>query len=131
MRYAAVLVALVVLLALLCACDDDYKRADVVLTEEDFGHTVKVYARDVIDLRLQANPTTGYEWAIRWTPREWLRLLDEDYVRGGAMMGAGGVKHFVLRAVQPGQATIELKYGQPWAGGKRQGTWRIKLRISP
>lgn len=130
MRTAAALGMLVVL-ALLCACEDEMKP-DVTITERDFNGVVVAKVGHVIDLALKANPTTGYQWRCSWEPRNLLRLLGDRYVADDnpdGRVGAGGVHHFVLRATRDGVAVITVQYGQQWAGGEREKPRRIVVRI--
>ena len=78
------------------------------------------------DIRLDANPSTGFQWDIG-TPldEKIVRLVGSDFQRAPApapasgaesapLVGQGGVETWRFEAVGPGRTTIELVYRRPW-----------------
>lgn len=135
MRNACALVGVVVVLALSCwGCDSGSQsvldQADKVLGADDFGSTVAVAVGELIDIALQANPTTGYQWRCQWEPQEALELVDAPYIPTQPVMtGSGGVQHFLLRALQPGVVTVTLQYGRWWEGGELEEPQTVTLNV--
>lgn len=60
---------------------------------------------------LDANPTTGYQWAIDGElPTVLERVGEPDYEATSDALGAGGTETWTLRAVGPGAGLLRLKY---------------------
>ncbi|MEI6500689.1 MAG: hypothetical protein WCP21_06635, partial [Armatimonadota bacterium] len=82
MKHAALVLVLSLLLpALSCHAADSsapakvmvnnsgtWYRADRVLTERDFGQTIKATPGALIDVAVAENMTTGYSWHYSWAP---------------------------------------------------------------
>lgn len=85
----------------------------VTVTADDAGKRIDVTAGDWLAIELESNPTTGYLWLLTANDGAVLRLLPESgFVQDpGAegVTGAGGVQHFLLRALAPGE--VELSIG--------------------
>ena len=65
---------------------------------------------DRFDLRLEANPSTGYAWSLG---------KPLDAAPGGAppLAGQGGNEIWTFEAVAPGRTTISMFYARPWEKG--------------
>src|SRR5262245_21975440 len=59
----------------------------MVLSEQDFGRTVNVRMGEVVTVRLQENPTTGYRWAVETASG--LEQTGDHFEAGGAVGAAG------------------------------------------
>jgi len=88
------------------------------------------------DIRLEANPSTGFQWRIGEPPDEAVvKLVGSDFQRGSATaeagappalpsgepverVGQGGVETWRFAGVAPGRTRIELVYGRPWESDK-------------
>lgn len=75
-------------------------------------------------IRIQGNPTTGYQWKVEKSSLESnssvLESLDNsengNYVADNAngMVGVGGVYEFKFKPVALGEATIKFTYSRSW-----------------
>lgn len=74
---------------------------------------------DRFDVTLEANPTTGYAWALAQDPNAAVvRSLGSSFERPmDAAVGAGGQDVWTFQAVGPGTATVTLVYSRPWERG--------------
>lgn len=97
------------------------------------------------DIRLEANPSTGYQWEIG-TPLDdkIVRLVGSDFQRGptaspsasaadGAapLVGQGGIETWRFEAVAHGRTTIELIYRRPWekdVAPARRAVYAVEVR---
>jgi inhibitor of cysteine peptidase len=79
---------------------------------------VQISARpgEAFEVRLPANPSTGYAWQVALHPRE-VSLLDSSFTaRVGAqpVAGAGGEQVFRFLASLPGKYDIEMELKRAW-----------------
>ncbi|MGI5919818.1 MAG: protease inhibitor I42 family protein, partial [Christensenellales bacterium] len=89
------------------------------------GNTEAVYGRDdtaisvgsgeKFTIRLDASPTTGYEWSVSVSDEAVVSLEKSEYQQGGSgLVGAGGTQVLVFKANKAGTATIDLVYQRSW-----------------
>ena len=84
---------------------------DILITQDDQGRTFEANQGDLIVIRLEENPTTGYEWEMSPV----LELLDSDYSPDpGILMGRGGTRTLRFRAKSSGSEQIQLRLRRPW-----------------
>jgi inhibitor of cysteine peptidase len=87
----------------------------IVADESQNGATVYVNKSAEITLKLNENPTTGYQWNLTVSPG--LTLTNDTYVRSdtsGKLMGAGGTRIWDLTASGTGTQTIHAVYRRSW-----------------
>lgn len=91
----------------LAACGDDGG------TTVELGATDSEVSLDVgdrLDVRLEANPTTGYSWELSPLP-EGLRLVSSEFEEpGGSLVGAAGTQVFVFDVVGSGDGVLRFEY---------------------
>ena len=79
--------------------------------------SISVKEGEVFAIILEENPTTGYGWSITIGDENILTLSADNYVpddKSGEMVGSGGKREFVFRAMKPGEAWIDMVYEQSW-----------------
>ncbi len=74
---------------------------------------------ETVELILEGNPTTGYQWSVvRITETALSQDYEESYAPGSTggtpVVGSGGVYKFQFKAVKAGTSTVELAYHRPW-----------------
>ena len=85
------------------------------LDAADDGTVVEVVVGEQILLRLEGNPTTGYEWQVDAGDPAVLALAGEpDYESSSDDDGSGGTYTFRFEAVGRGSAEVVLQYYRPW-----------------
>jgi inhibitor of cysteine peptidase len=68
-----------------------------------------------LDVRLAANPTTGYRWTATLRGAVLAANGSPAYVPAGSgLLGAGGTDVFSYRAVAPGTAHLAFAYARSW-----------------
>lgn len=80
---------------------------------------LKVRAGTVFAITLEANPTTGYSWAVdHVSPEGSIKVMSSSYspVRPG-LTGSGGYETWLLKALIRGRAEISFEYRRPWEKG--------------
>jgi predicted secreted protein len=85
----------------------------MTLNEQDAGRIVNMAVGDVVTVRLQENPTTGYRWTV-----ETVSGLDQvgDRIETDGAIGAAGVRSFQFRTTRAGSYELRFKLGREWEG---------------
>ena len=70
-------------------------------------------------IRLDANPTTGYQWEPSAAPDEAVVRIVSDRYEGADsnVVGSGGTQEIVVEGTGAGTSTLELRYVRPWEEG--------------
>ncbi len=88
----------------------------VRIDEKDVGSIVPLHPGDILEVRLWANRTAGYQWTMTHYPSESVlqQLGDSEYKPDKQMQeGSGGTYIYRFRAAASGTTTLELTY---WKG---------------
>lgn len=92
--------------------------APVQLTAADVGRHIDLRLGQEIEVRLEANPTTGYRWQmVREAPAVLDSLAAETYAPAPAaprVVGGGGTMRWRFRAARAGHDSLQLVYRRPW-----------------
>ncbi|MBT8491085.1 MAG: protease inhibitor I42 family protein [Deltaproteobacteria bacterium] len=105
---------------------------NMTLTEKDNGTQVQVTHGDIVKLRLEANPSTGYSWQITENNPELLKPLGKPEYEESEHTLIGQVEHQIFRfkAVSPGTAMLKLLYYREWEKGKApEKSYRVTVEI--
>lgn len=78
-------------------------------------------------IRLQANPTTGYNWSVKRYNTRLLTLVKNEFIPPASnCIGAGGVETWVFKTnstafIRPTTTIIKMEYARSWEkqGGKK------------
>jgi inhibitor of cysteine peptidase len=87
----------------------------LVVTEEQNKATVSVNPGNSITVKLQENPTTGYQWNLTTTPG--LLVTSDTYMPSdttGKLVGSGGTRIWDISVVAQGEQKIEAVYKRSW-----------------
>jgi len=99
----------------LSGCQNPFVKGPVKLTETDAGSTVEMNVGDMLEVLLEGNPTTGYDWEMASGDAAVLEQLGAStYKADSDLMGAGGQVTLRFKAVAAGQTTLQLVYHRPW-----------------
>jgi Predicted secreted protein len=101
------------LLLALCGCASMFESSQThTLSQKD--STVSVNVGDTIVIKLESNPTTGYQW----TPVEYnylvLKIKGRNFTPSSNLAGTGGISEISFEAVADGESDIKLAYMRPW-----------------
>ena len=109
------------------------KKVDLrVFTSENNGKEYNLSVGEEFQVRLWENPTTGYLWSILGSVSPHLKLLDRKFIRrnDARLVGSGGERTFVFRAIKPGFDVLHMTLKRPWEKkGSEAGSYYIKLTI--
>jgi len=108
----ALLPALVVAVALNAA---GQALPTLVLTENDNGTNVGASLEQPIDINLEANPSTGYEWYLMGTNGSSVVSNGPPvFTLDSPGVGGPGTISMPFLAVSTGETTLSFAYYQPW-----------------
>jgi inhibitor of cysteine peptidase len=86
-----------------------------VFNETDNGSEVNITKDSEFSIRLEENPTTGFQWNA--TLSSGLTLLSDDYrvnEHPQGMVGVGGIHSWNIRAAGTGVQTFSAIYARSW-----------------
>ena len=89
--------------------------SEIVIVQSDQGKTFEINQGNVIQICLEENQSTGYQWEIDALDEQVVAFQDSDYSRvPGTGIGGGGVQTFTFKAQSPGTVKIRLKLRRAW-----------------
>ena len=104
-----------------------------VYTATASGTTVSAAVGDRVTITLDENPSTGYQWDLKLSPG--LKLVASTFLGPSfspspspAIVGAGGVRTWLIEVVKPGVLTITGAYFRPWESASKSAA-RFSLTI--
>jgi len=90
-------------------------EASLRLSEEDAGSTVELRVGDTMEVVLDGNPTTGFEWETTAVDESVLRQVGEPgFEPYSTLIGSGGKFTFRFEALASGQTLLQMVYHRSW-----------------
>jgi inhibitor of cysteine peptidase len=94
--------------------------AGVTIVTEQSGGQVNLKLGAMLEVRLEANHTTGYSWIAAPVANPVLarqgRAVYQEHGAGGKA-GVGGVEVWRFKAVKAGKQGLQFEYRRPWEKG--------------
>ncbi|BAY09388.1 protease inhibitor I42 family protein [Calothrix sp. NIES-2098] len=91
--------------------------SEVTLSQADNGKIITLKRGQILKLRLDENPTTGYRWSMSVPDSQVLQLNSDNFNQpSNAGIGAGGQRVFAFHANNPGKAKLQMKKLREWIG---------------
>lgn len=87
------------------------------ITEAHNHQTIVLNTRAILDVRLEANLTTGYRWALDSVDGRFLETLGEPVYQqagGEGLVGAGGTETWSFISARQGRTVLRMVYRRPW-----------------
>jgi inhibitor of cysteine peptidase len=84
------------------------------LDESSLDRTVRVPVGQVIELRLNENPTTGFRWSFAADGAPVCSVVADKFERTADRPGAGGEHAWQIEAVRAGTCHLRLVYRRPF-----------------
>jgi len=104
-----------VTLLLLVFCAPLSSAATKVVTDADKGGTVEIKMGDVLEVRLNSNPTTGYEWYLQKQSTALLKLTGQSWTQPPPdHVGAPVVQILDFAPTAKGTGVLLLHYVRSW-----------------
>jgi inhibitor of cysteine peptidase len=100
---------------LLAFCPAIARAATKTVTDADNGKTVTIKMGDVLEVRLNANPTTGYAWYLQKQSTALLKLTGQSQTQPPqGVLGAPVVQIFDFAPTGKGTGVLMLHYVRSW-----------------
>ena len=110
-RYKSLMLFAVSALGLILAACAASPVSGPTLTEQDAGHTVEVRPGGLLDVTLDGNPTTGYQWEVDSVDSAVLKQVGEPTFKADSTaVGSGGKVTLHFQGIAAGQTTLKLIY---------------------
>lgn len=88
---------------------------EITLTAADNGRQLELRKESTFAIRLEGNPTTGYEWRLGKVDERLLKLEQSAFLPPETTaVGAGGVYLFEFTTLAIGTTEVELLYMRSW-----------------
>ncbi len=128
MKRMAFIMAMMLIIALaLTACED----AQAVYGKE---HTdIEAKTGETFTIKLEENPTTGYQWSIAVSDESVVMLDKDDYEpddQSGELVGSGGTRVLTFKALKAGTATIGMVYERSWEPNPDDAKVQFSVTVS-
>ena len=102
----------------------------VILADDKSGAAVSIRTNDVLEIRLEGNPITGYLWSTETLDTGFLEQTAGDFqIRNPSLIGSGGFFIFRFKALKPGETILALVYQRPFEKDAPQARYRLKVVI--
>ena len=126
-RFRFIIVLFVLAGMLLAACGTNSKG----ITEDMDGQTVSVKVGDTFNVRLQGNPTTGYNWVMAdYDSSVVSQVGDVDYHADSLLTGSGGTYIYQFKALTTGTTMLTFNYLRSWEKGvPPYKTFKITIEV--
>jgi predicted secreted protein len=108
------------------------KQATLKVTEKENGKKVYIAKGDLLSIKLETQPGTGYGWEIAKYDSTRTKLVKDSVQEGSGSGMPGGVEHYVFlfKALTRGSAELKLIYVRSWEKEVEPAkTFSIKLQI--
>jgi len=113
-RIFLTLFMLILLSGVLNACQSGSANT-ITITEQDEGKTIELNTGDTLEVMLNGNITTGYNWVPGPQDPVLLEQIgDIEVTPESNLIGAPGIIVLKFRAIRAGQINFHLDYKQPW-----------------
>jgi predicted secreted protein len=95
---------------------DDHPR---MVAESAAGQAIELARGKRITLRLEANRSAGYRWALAESGDAGLEQIGEPfYAQEKSVPGGGGAEYWTFRATRAGNKALRFEYRRPWERDK-------------
>jgi len=113
MKTHFILLISIILLFTLISCSP----TTIIIKENSQEEKYSLRKGDIVEVILNANPSTGYKWQIENIDPLKIKIIEETYTAQKVqrdIVGSGGKKIYLFKAIKKGNTVIELKYSRPF-----------------
>jgi inhibitor of cysteine peptidase len=113
-------IGLVLVAALsLAGCASSTSTSPIELTAADSGSARQIAVGQQLQIALESNPTTGYQWTVDGAIPPQLELVGEPKYTAGSTgaVGAGGIQGWTFAGKTAGECVLKLKYSRSFEPG--------------
>jgi inhibitor of cysteine peptidase len=84
------------------------------IDESFLQQTIHLPVGQMMELRLNENPTTGFRWSFAADGRPFCTVVSDSYTPREGPPGAGGHHAWQIKATRSGNCHLELLYRRPY-----------------
>jgi len=114
------IIRLLVIIVLCCFICPHVTADDESYRMSDNNSDISIEIDETIDISLESNPTTGYDWDIKECNYSVLELVNTGYETAEnqtpPLEGAGGLRNWTFMGLKDGKTTLKLVYWRSWEG---------------
>lgn len=92
-------------------------RKPLKVVSRDSGAMIELCVGDQIELVLDANPSTGYQWEVVEGGHVMQQAGEPEFKPDSPALGAGGKVTMSFKAVAVGEERLRLAYRRSWEEG--------------
>jgi predicted secreted protein len=109
--------------------DFKLKKMGVIQINTHFnGSKIRVSPGDLIEIKLDETPVTGYKWEVTHADPLMVELAEDNFtIQPLNAVGGGGVRLFRFKVIGSGQSILRLSNIQPWSKDVYQ-TFELTLK---
>ena len=116
-RIRMTILSLLVVALMTAACAANGNETKTI-GASDAGKTISLTVGDTLEMTLEGNPTTGFNWAADSLDTSILKQVgDPAFTPSSTAIGAGGQVVLNFEAVGSGGTTLHLIYHRSWETG--------------
>jgi inhibitor of cysteine peptidase len=94
------------------------------------GRTVDLVVGEIMELRLEENPTTGFRWSMVGDGAPACTVETSAFEARSAVPGQGGERAWRFRAALAGSCDIRLLYRRGWeSDAKSARTFEVHVQV--
>lgn len=84
-----------------------------------------------MDIILNGNPTTGYEWVCKVGNESIIKIKSNDYIsnKDNGLAGVGGVYKFTLEGLKEGVSQFNCEYKRSWENEDAYYTSNYNIKV--
>lgn len=132
-KYSTVGTLLILLLSsVLASCDRPQPNPpkEVGIYQSEIDQSVGLEVGDILEVALQASPSTGYVWEVGFYNQSVLRPYGEpEFLTTGTNLGAEESQKLHLEAIGVGETNLVLVYRRPFEEEVNQQTFQVYVVV--
>lgn len=108
----------------------------IVVETRDAGATIDIALTQHLQIRLDGNRTTGFEWLLIDQTGEILEIIGEapryePSAESAGLLGGGGTENWLFQPVRRGEGLLRFEYRRPWENGweaLRSAVFKVRVQ---
>jgi inhibitor of cysteine peptidase len=123
---------ILILVATFIIGENKLTQDNLIFYKQDTGKTVTLAVEETFLISLEANPTTGFTWAVSQIDTGLVKQVGEvAYKAGSDRLGAPGIQTFTFNCIKNGNTILKMIYHRPWeTEAAPSDTFSLSLQIS-
>jgi inhibitor of cysteine peptidase len=125
-------IARIVLLSLVVLLFGCNSVKEIRIDESNEGEQIELAPGEILVVRLESNPSTGYQWEIEELDERVLRKIEAVFESAGGKdppPGTGGWTNIRFETVGEGETTLRLIFHQPWTDQEPISSYTVQVVV--